>query len=127
MPAGRPTKYTSEINDKLRDYIQECIDKSDIPFKEQFCVMNDISMDNYDDWCKAQSEFLLTNKKLENLQKFCLLKGSITNLYNPASAIFQLKANHGLIETSHTDITSGGQVIPILGNVSSNNGDQEAS
>ena len=37
---------------------------------------------------------------------------------NAAGGIFLLKNNHGFKDRSETDVTSGGQPIPILGGVS---------
>lgn len=107
---GRPTKYNPGFTNKLNGYIEKCRMTFDIPFREEFCVDNDIPVDRYEDWCKSNKEFSRADKRLGALQKFMLMKNSAIGKYNAVSSIFQLKANHGMIETEKKLLEHSGGV-----------------
>lgn len=104
-PGGRPTKYSEEILEKAREYLQKCVDNSAIPFIEQLAFQLDINDETVLEWEKKYEEFSATIKRVRQLQKFMLLSGSLNETYNVTASIFQLKANHGLIETSRSELT----------------------
>ena len=98
-PGGRPSKLTEEVKQKAEQYLSEIEAKEDIPYLEQLAYKLDVDMDTMLRWCDDDKEFCGTYKKIQIYQKYCLMKGSVMGQFNPASSIFQLKANHGLIET----------------------------
>jgi hypothetical protein len=129
MGVGRPTKYDPKFIDKIDEYLATTgREQTELPTIEGFALYIDVSRDSIYEWMKEYKEFSDTIKKLEDKQKNQLINDGLYGgkEVNPGMAIFLLKANHKLIETSHTDITSGGQPIPILSNVSSNNGNSQA-
>ena len=96
---GRPTLYTPDIAQKLIDYIDRCVAEKLVPYAEKFAYEANITVDNMNDWEKSNDDFSQAYKKLKMVQKYMLMDGSVHNKLNPASSIFQLKANHGMIET----------------------------
>lgn len=113
---GRPTKYNEQTVPTILKYLKEKREAGDIPYIEEAAVEIDISMETVNQWRKKHKDFSEAIKKIETLQKFMLLKGSIEGDYVPSSAIFQLKANHGMVETSRQEVTGrGGQ--PLFGGV----------
>lgn len=110
---GRPTSYSSETLSKTFEYLQRCIDKKDIPYVEELAIeILGVDDDTLVEWAKEHPEFSAAIKELKTLQKLRLQKGSTIGKYNPSSAIFQLKANHGMIETEKR-ILSGDQAQPL--------------
>lgn len=92
---GRPTDYKEE-------YIQQAIDycnSTAIPFVQEFAYNIGTSKQTVYAWCKEHKEFLDAIKGIETKQEVGLLKGSLSNKMNTTGAIFQLKCNHGYIET----------------------------
>lgn len=99
MPAGRPSDYSEDKLTLTKKYIDDCIAEEDIPFVEQLAVKLDTSKQTVYSWADKHPEFLDAIKRIETIQLFLLQKGSLIGKYNPTSAIFQMKANHGMIET----------------------------
>ena len=103
------TKYTEEEAVKLiEDYILDCKDNNKRPYIEELAVMvMDVDDDTVVEYAKLWPKtFFRHYKKVKTLQKLSLLKGS------GAMDIFQLKANHSMIETDRKEITGkdGGPV-----------------
>jgi hypothetical protein len=97
-PEGRPlgsTKFTEEIALKLlTDYVAMKVTENKTPYIEEFAVKYmDVDDETVLEYAKRWPSFSAALKKLKTLQKFNLLEGS------GAMQIFQLKANHGMIET----------------------------
>lgn len=99
MPSGRPTKYNEEIQRKADEYINGFLNNKDIPYIEELALLLDIDEDTVGNWSKEYPIFFGTVKKIKLMQKFRLQKISYDKDYNPSGSIFQLKANHGMIET----------------------------
>lgn len=97
---GRPTKLTDEVRQKAKDYLSEIEKTKDIPYLEQLAYKLDVNMETMKIWSGEDDDFSATYKKIQIYQRYMLQKGSVLGQYNPASSIFQLKANHGMIEAS---------------------------
>ena len=127
---GRPTKYNPAMIQIAEDYIESCNRQAtELPTIEGLALVLGIDTDTIVEWAKSNKEFSVSIKGLKEKQKNQLINDGLYGgkEVNQAMAIFLLKANHGLVETSHTDITSGGKPIPILTkDVSSNDSDKEA-
>lgn len=98
MPAGRPTLYSDEINEKAREYLRFCREKPNIPFIEELALELDVCRDTILEWTRQHEEFSCTIQMLMLLQSFLLKKGSLCKKLQPNVAIFLLKANHGLTD-----------------------------
>lgn len=101
---GRPTKLTDEVRQKAKDYLSEIEKNSDIPYLEQLAYKLDVDMDTMKRWSESDDDFCGTYKKIQIYQRYMLQKGSVLGQYNPASSIFQLKANHGMVETDRHEV-----------------------
>lgn len=101
---GRPTKYGPQVVEKANEYYERCLgaakDSMDlIPFIEQLAVELDVDGDTVWEWDKQHPEFSEAIKKIKSLQKLRLQQRSLGTV-NPTGAIFLLKANHGLKDST---------------------------
>lgn len=111
--AQRPCSFCQrkvEVEKKTKEYIDKCRgktgEKPTIPFIEEIADILDVDSDTIVNWATKRKEdgeleheaFFGTYKSLKNHQKLQLLKRTLGR-YNPTGAIFQLKVNHGCIET----------------------------
>lgn len=60
---------------------------------------------------KKNEEVFRTIKRVEQIFEDRLFSGALNGKYNPTTAIFGLKNNHGWKDKNETDITSGGKPI----------------
>jgi hypothetical protein len=106
---GRPTKWKDEFVQQAIDYC----DTTAIPFVQEFAYNIGVHKDTVYEWCKKYKGFSDAIKGIESKQELGLLKGSLVNKLNTTSAIFQLKCNHGYVETEKkkVDITSDGEKL----------------
>ena len=114
MTTGRPTKYTKDFIQKVGEYLNTTgREQTELPTIEGFAQYIGVNRDSIYEWAKHDLEFSDTIKGLEERQKNQLINDGLYGgkEVNSTMAIFLLKVNHGMIETSHTDITSGGQPI----------------
>jgi len=117
-PGGRPTKYRESMIGITERYIASCSrEATQLPTIEGLALLLHIDDDQINEWSKLYPEFHATIKGLKQKQKDQLVNDGMYGgkEVNSTMAIFLLKVNHGMVETSHTDITSGGKPIPILG------------
>lgn len=115
--SAEPYKYKGEETiKKASDYLQSCIDnpKDPIPYVGGLAEVLDVDDDTIVRWVEKYPEFKRVYKKLKSRQKYMLMKlGLLSKKISTGMAIFQLKANHGMIETEKKQIdhTSGGKPI----------------
>lgn len=129
-PVGRPSEYDPKVVQAVTDYLQTCgREQTKLPKLTEFYRYIGISPQCADEWKDKYPEFGDACKRIEERQEEQLVDDGLYGgkEVNPGMAIFLLKVNHGKVEKTATDITSGGKPIPILGNaLSSNDGDKEA-
>lgn len=96
-------------------------EKATIPFIEELADILDVDDETIDRWAARKlpeseefehPEFHQTFGRLKNIQKLRLLQRTLGR-YNPTGAIFQLKVNHGAVETEKKIIT-GDSNAPLL-------------
>jgi len=92
---GRPTKYNQDIQDRADKYVRVL----NLPFMEELALELDVDDDTLYEWARRYKAFSVTIKRLAMKQKLGLLKISMNKDYATSGAIFQLKANHGMVET----------------------------
>jgi hypothetical protein len=113
---GRPCEYCADkenIELKTKEYLDLVkTSKGAIPFIEELADKLEIDADTVDNWASKRTadgsleheQFFGTIKRIKNYQKLQLLKRTLGR-YNPSGAIFQLKANHGLMESEKRILT----------------------
>lgn len=120
-PGGRPTLYTPEAIDEINTYLKEAVPENmAIPTVEGIALRLGITRETLYEWGRVHPEFSDTLAKLKMLQKEALIKTGIFGGKEINATIISLllKVNHDMVETTKTDITSGGKPIPIMGGTS---------
>lgn len=108
---GRPSEYTGDKLVIADLYLIECNTAGLVPYIEELSFRLDCDDETITEWAKKHEDFSATIKKVKKLQEMRLKQLGLSGKANPAMAIFLLKANHGLIKTSRTDITSLGEKL----------------
>lgn len=97
---GRPSKYTDEqLCQAVKDYLERFKDNDEVPYHEELIDILGVYPDTYFSYKKHYPQFQRISKRIDNLQKLRLLRGGVKNKLNVVGTIFQLKVNHGMIET----------------------------
>ena len=127
---GRPCEFCldrTRIMQKIHLYAEYCEGKIDhkphVPYLQEMCGYDYLNILTTKLWQWVNSknheeehlELSNTIKMLMERQQLRLLQRSL-GLHNPAGAIFQLKANHGMIETEKT-LLAGVQGEPLQYNI----------
>jgi len=124
MTAGRPTKYTDEMPQKVDEYIESCGDfesefhktrgqSSDtyertidvkLPKVEGFAIHIGVHTDTLYEWAKVHPKFSVALESIKLVQKNMLQDGGISGKYNSTIAKLILSSNHGMNEKTETKI-----------------------
>lgn len=122
---GRPTKLTPARLKKAQAYLNSKKRDKECPFVEQLAIYElDVHRHTIENWCnnaedkewlakqnprtrKLYADFLSTIKKLSDMQLLYLKVTGLKEGRN-AVAIFLMKANHQMVETSRTELTGAG-------------------
>lgn len=107
---GRPTDYDPNFDyDKaVDDYLETCgREQTKLPKLSEFARVLGINRDTVQEWAKIHPKFSVTIKRISDAQAEQLQDDGMYGgkEVNSTMAIFLLKANHGLIETSRQEIT----------------------
>lgn len=131
-PFGRPTKYSDAMLKAAQEYLHDFMENQEyevesvnpangkkyshytwrVPYVEELALKLDIDDETIAEWAKIHADFSATIKRIRSLQRLLLMKMSSDKEHVPAGAIFQLKANHGMIETEKR-ILAGEQNEPL--------------
>jgi len=114
MKRGRPTLYNLSVIDKIKKYLSITgKDKKTLPTREGFAIYLGVNVDTVNEWSNRHSIFSDAIKEIDEKQKNQLIEDGLYGGkgVNSTMAIFLLKANHKMVETSHTDITTGGEQL----------------
>lgn len=129
-PVGRPTKYLPAVLRLADEYIALCVDeysdyhktqgltsnsyerkiKVNLPTFEGLSLFLKVHIDTVQEWRSKHTEFSVTCRRIEALQKERLLSGGLSGDYNPMIAKLVLSANHGMKE--RVDNTTDDQPLP---------------
>lgn len=112
-PGGRPTKYNPDVIKKtLEKYLTTCgREQTKLPKLTEFYRLLAIDEDTGNAWQSKYPEFSVACKRITDAQKEELIDDGLFGgrEVNPGMAIFLLKVNHGMVEKTNVDITTGGQ------------------
>lgn len=106
--AGAPTKYDPNFIDTVDIYLQSCgREQTKLPTREGFARYINVHRDSLQEWCKSHKDFNQAMHKIEDEQKIQLIDDGMYGgkEVNAAMAIFLLKANHSMVETSRLEHT----------------------
>lgn len=108
-------KYNKEKLEIAKRYLVEVRATSDmVPYIEELAERLDVVEKTVYNWTKKYPEFNEVVEALKNKQKLMLRKLGLSKEVATAMAIFELKANHGMVETERKEIT-GKDGAPITG------------
>jgi len=117
-PGGRPTKYDPSFIKRAIEYINSCNrEATELPTIEGLALQLGLDDERISEYAEKYPEFDATIKALKKKQKNQLMNDGMYGGkdVNSAMAIFLLKANHGLMEASRTEITgANGQPLAII-------------
>lgn len=119
---GRPMEYGSEVIDKTKRYIQDCIDepyqqiktegkdsttwenklKVKVPTKEGLALFLCVSRQTIYDWGKKYPEFAELLEQMMAIQADRLVQGGLSGEYNSTISKVML-SNHGYVEKVQSD------------------------
>lgn len=128
--SGRPTKYDPSFVEELDKYLtKDNKEKNCLPTIEGFAMHLGVDADTVNNWAKARvkdeqgnktkkllhPEFSRAIKRLKDFQKDKLINDGLYGgrEVNSTMAIFLLKVNHGMVETSRNDITTKEVKLPV--------------
>ena len=106
-PGGRPTKYSQDMPDRLRHYMDEC--PHDLPSIPGFARFVKVSETTIHNWGEKHPEFLVALDELHTEQHLVPLNKGLTGAYNSTICNLILSGNHGYKERA--DRTSGDKPI----------------
>lgn len=112
---GRPTKYHETVLEKVKEYIESTgKNQMELPTIEGLAITLGVNTDTIVEWGKKHKRFSATVKNLVERQKNQLMNDGLYGgkEVNQAMAIFLLKVNHGMVEKSALDVTSGNKPLP---------------
>lgn len=104
-----PTKYNEDVQIKADQYVDGTV----CPYVDELSLVLDISDETVNEWSTKIERFSATIRRLKRKQRIYLLRASLDKGVATAGAIFQLKANHGMVETEKRllDVTSKGDKL----------------
>lgn len=115
---GRPTKFTLEILEMAKTYIEKCEDKTEsfklkvsLPTLEGLARLLNVSRDTIYAYGKANKEFsdILEDVRAEQAKR--LIDNGLSGVYNPTIVKLILSSKHGFVEETKSDVTSGGEKL----------------
>jgi len=105
MGAGRPTKYTPEVIEDIRQLMEEYLMEVDIPIVAEFAYKNRIPRQKLYEFAGNDEEFNDTIKALIDKKEAQLERLALEKVIDKTMAIFSLK-QLGWKDTQEVDIGS---------------------
>lgn len=101
---ARPSKFDGDTTIKRVDqYVDTCEANHVVPYVEELIGILGIEEKTHAWWMGKYISYYKAVKRLYRVQKVLLMRYSMTK-QAAAGSIFQLKVNHGMIETNRTEI-----------------------
>lgn len=106
-PCGRPTKQESGIEQKVQEYLDQCIDVADtknktksvnLPSVEKFAKYLKVSRDTLYTWANDKAEYRQALNAIKSEQRDRLIDNGLAGNYNSAIVKLILASNHGMRE-----------------------------
>jgi hypothetical protein len=109
---GRPKKYTQEFIEKEALALEEWMVKPTSPWFEDFANIRGYSPDYLSEWAKENDKFFGVYKRFQSWQKSILVRGGLTNKFNPSFTKFVMSNTCGWSDKQESKI-SGDAVNPL--------------
>ncbi len=110
MPAGRPTKYTKELNQQAKDYLENYLDEHEHPLPSivGMAVAIGVAKSTLYQWAEDdRGDISDTLAQCNDNQELALVHKGLTNAFN--STIVKLAlANHGYSEKIDNTLSAPG-------------------
>ena len=109
MPAGRPTKYTKDMPERLIEYLERYNELGEYPTLAGFAIEVDITRETLKEWAKDSEkypEFSCAYKKVQEYQEAILVRKSLNGDYKGPFPIFVAKNNLGWHDKQEIDHSS---------------------
>ena len=91
MPAGRPTKYTAEVIEQIRQDVEEYTELTTIPIVAEFAYKHKIPRQKLYEFAEKNDEFNDTIKALIDKKEAQLERLALEKVIDKTMAIFSLK------------------------------------
>ena len=117
MPAGQPRKFYKEkvLSDKVEKYFKSRENPKKPLTIMGMCVYLKIHIDTYTEYLNGTYDdveegiyFSQVLKMAKNRVAADVMEQAMLGKYNPAVCIFNLKANHDMVETERRELTGKG-------------------
>lgn len=109
---GRPKKYTDEFIENEAEAFEKWIEKPNSPWFEDFANQRGYSPDYLSEWAKENKRFFGAYKRAQALQKSILIKGGLSNKFNPSFTKFVMSNTCGWSDRTESKI-SGNEQSPL--------------
>ena len=109
---GRPKKYDDAFIEKEAVELEKWIEKPCSPWFEDFANQRGYSPDYLSEWAKVNEKFFGAYKRFQAMQKSILIKGGLSNKFNPSFTKFVMANTCGWSDKTESKI-SGDAANPL--------------
>lgn len=99
LKTGRPTKFSLKMVKKADKYLQDCIEKDELPTLEKLALILGVSSRTIYVWRDEYDQFMQTVEQIQCLQIDMLIQKGLRGDYSASVAMFLLKSLHKFRET----------------------------
>lgn len=106
---GRPLKYDDAFIENEAIEFEKWIEKPNSPWFEDFANQRGYSPDYLSEWAKENERFFGAYKRAQALQKSILIKGGLSNKFNPSFTKFVMSNTCGWSDRTESKISGNAQ------------------
>ena len=112
MKTGRPTKYSEEVLEKAKEYLETYESSAPVPSIVGLCLHLDVSRKTIYNWASdgVHEEFLHILDRCQDLQHRELLKGGLLGDFN-SNITKMMLTKHGYSDKQEIDHTTKGEAV----------------
>jgi hypothetical protein len=109
---GRPKKYTDEFIENEAVEFEKWVEKPNSPWFEDFANQRGYPGEYLSRWAKTNEKFHQAYERAQSMQKGLLIKGGLTNKFNPGFTKFVMANTCGWSDRQETKL-SGDAANPL--------------
>lgn len=125
----KPIIYTEEfVMQELQNILDFVLENKEILYLGEIFEEKQYSRQRYSEWAKdfrENDKISDTIKRIDDILESRVNVAGLKGKANPTMVIFNLKNNYDWKDKNETDITTGGQPIPIYGGLSKHDSNRE--